>query len=443
MKKQHTGHALPYNVCLPLLKKLWCGCIVLLGVVLLFCVQPAPVFAHAAHAILLHSNPQDGSVLTTPPTTIQLWFSEPVQIVGQAVTVLAPSGKTSIRGPVRADGANLSVYIDATSEGTYLVTWQVISQDTDPASGLFTFSVKHTGGMWATTVSQESVSPLGLFLQVVARWLHFLGYALGFGVLAFRQLVLRPLTLEQHEMVEQRIWRLVRIGILVLVCAEPVALLAQVVSLGAAVWLDPNILATLLTSSFGRVLAQRLGAAILLWILVGVARDDAKYTNKAVTGALALGLALAVVDSEASHAVVSTPLWLALCATALHVAAMGAWIGGLIALLSSISIQELHVHRNEIVLRFSGLALAAVVELAATGIVMAYVRLPQLSALFTNAYGIVLTAKSSVLLFVIVLVLIGRRAHRVYQQRWWLVEVLVLTGILILAGLLVSLPPPA
>ena len=373
---------------------------------------------------------------------VHLWFSEPVQIIGQTVMVLAPSGKTAVRGPVRANSANLSVHIDAASEGTYLVTWQVISQDTDPASGLFTFSVKHTGGMWAATVSQESVSPLGLFLQVVARWFHFLGYALGFGVLAFRQLVLRPLALEQHEIVEQRIWRLVQIGILVLVCAEPLALLAQVVSLGAVAWFDPNVLATLLTSSFGRVLAQRLGAAILLWILVGIARDDARFTNRVVTGTLVLGLALAVVDSEASHAVVSTPLWLAICATALHIAAMGVWIGGLIALLSSISIKGLHMHRNEIVLRFSGLALAAVVELAATGIVMAYLRLPQPSALFTNAYGIVLTAKSIVLLFVILLVLLGRRARQVYQQRWWLVEALVLAGILILAGLLVSLPPP-
>jgi methionine-rich copper-binding protein CopC len=81
MKRLHTGRVLPLSVCLPLPKKSRRVCIVILGAVLLFCVQTAPVFAHTAHAILLHSTPQDGSVLTTPPTMVQLWFSEPVQIV--------------------------------------------------------------------------------------------------------------------------------------------------------------------------------------------------------------------------------------------------------------------------------------------------------------------------------------------------------------------------
>jgi methionine-rich copper-binding protein CopC len=49
---------------------------------------PAPV---AAHARLLTTFPQDGSLLAAPPTSIHLWFSEPVDPVGEAIIVIAPA----------------------------------------------------------------------------------------------------------------------------------------------------------------------------------------------------------------------------------------------------------------------------------------------------------------------------------------------------------------
>src|SRR3989442_15629465 len=49
--------------------------------------------------------------------------------------------------------------------------------------------------------------------------------------------------------------------------------------------------------------------------------------------ALALGIALAVIDGQAVHAVSVRPLAAGLVTNALHVAAMGTWVGAVIALL--------------------------------------------------------------------------------------------------------------
>lgn len=217
--------------------------------------------AQALHAVLIRSNPGAGSILAAPPGVVRLWFSEPVQLVEPALTMYDPSGGSIKLGHVEARNGEVSVPFHATADGTYLVAWQVISQDTDPVSGSFVFSLRHPGGPWAGATT-SSVSPLGWWLQILAHLLHFLGYALGFGSLAFLWLVVSPLKRAGQEILQEPIWRLVNVGILVLLFAEGIALLAQSASLGTHTFFDLTFLSTVLGSSFGRVLALRLGAAL-------------------------------------------------------------------------------------------------------------------------------------------------------------------------------------
>jgi copper transport protein len=399
-------------------------------------ITAKPAHAQARHAILLHSEPLEGSVLAKSPAVVRLWFSEPVQLVGQAITIFAPSGGQVQHGSVRESSLELSIPVNAQATGTYLVSWQVVSQDTDPVSGRFVFSVGHAGGIWASTVS-GGVSPLGVGLQALARFLHFLGYALGFGTLAFLWLVLFPSGLHREETV-WRLWRLVNIGILLLLLAEIVAVFAQMVSLGAGSLFTADILGDVLASSFGRVLAQRLGAAILLWVCAGIAQQ---YPKPGVTAALVLGLLLAFIDGEASHALTSRLPWPALIANALHIVAMGVWVGGLLALLALWRLKAILTQRRVIVKRFGTLAIASLVELICTGIFMAWLLLPGPSKLFTTSYGHVLIIKLVALLLPLLFVFISQRVSLDQRTRWLTLEALGLTGILVLAGFLVALPP--
>ena len=340
----------------------WRNVMLLLGAMLgLVWLWPRPVFAHAG---LVRSEPPDlctalasprvlppasscnqGGLLTAPPTSVHLWFSEPVQTVRHGLTVIAPSGQRVELGTIQNDGSELSIAVNAAEEGTYQVNWQIISEDTHPVVGHFAFSVGHTSAVaQASDFAPQigAVSPPGLVLQVAGRWLHFLGYALAFGPLVFNGLVLRPLLPEQLEIAQAKTWRLCGFGILILLISEPLALLGQTGSLGPAQLFDVDTAGDILSSSFGRVLAQRVGAAVLLWVLLGGIRQGSAWANKV---ALALGLGLAIIDGQASHAVSSGSLVAGLVVNTIHLVAMGIWIGGLLALLTLWPLPALANHR--------------------------------------------------------------------------------------------------
>jgi len=335
------------------------------------------VQAVSAHAILLHTEPPDqctalqsprlstrdprcdtGVVLVDAPTAVQLWFSEVPQPIGDGITVTSPTGARVATDSVRVEGAQMRVPVtgiapDAT--GTYTVTWEVIAADTHPERGSFAFSIGEPSVGIVYPHRSDNLLTGGLAVASIARWLHFLGYALGFGPLAFAVFVLHPLSRATRpgttgKDMQRQVRRLVQGGIALLLIAEPLALVGQLLSLGAgggSAEANGQFVGDVLASSFGRVLAQRVGAAVLLWVLLGVldetTSEDTKATTETNSGgagvvtrvALAVGIALAVADGEASHAGNNGGgvAWLGYLANTAHVAAMGLWLGGLVTLI--------------------------------------------------------------------------------------------------------------
>lgn len=368
---------------------------------------PVPALAHAS---LVASDPRPAAVLPAAPAAITLRFSEAVTAAGPGITVLAPSGRPVGLGPVRVSGGAMSTAFRSAGEGTYLVRWQVIAADTHPSRGQLTFSV----GRPSTPPAGEdlgadvgSVSPAGLLLQGLARWLHLLGVALAFGVIAFRTFVL-PDAEARHA---ARLDALVAAGIALLIVAEPVALAAQALSLGV-------VAGDLVVSSFGRVLGLRLGAALLLWAGGGAVRQ----AGRGRAALLALGVALTVVDGLAGHRLSGLPDAAALALSATHEAAMAVWLGGLAAVVVTRSGAR----------RFGRMALAAFAVLTLSGAAMAVAHLRGPADLAGTTYGTVLAAKVAAAAAAALIAGLGARR----------LEAAALAGVVALAGLLVSLPPP-
>ncbi len=436
--------------------------------------QPAPALAHAS---LLRADPPDlcsplviprvpagdprcaaGQVLPSPPTTVRLFFNERVSPVGRGVRVLGPDGRRVDRAVIRLEGSQMAVAIDAAAAGTYLVTWRVVSRDTHPARGAFAFSVGHAsrppgGGLAAGGAGARSgTSWMDLALQALARAMHFAGYALGFGAFAFQVLVLSPLA-PGAGAAERRVWRLVSAGVVLLLAAEPLALLAQTSSLGEGSAFDAEVIGGALESSFGRVLAQRLGAALLLWVLLGLSTGPGRRGRggsiRADATVAILGVALAFIDGEAAHAPGARPVWVGMGANTLHVAAMGAWAGGVAALLSVWWLPEMagSPHeggqaRGEVAARAGRVFAASLGVLAVTGTVMAVQHLGGPFEVLTNGYGRTLGVKLVMICVAMLLALAAMRVSLAKRGRWWGWETGALTAVLALAGLLVSLPPP-
>lgn len=430
--------------------------VLLLGVTL---GRPLPVLAHA---VLLRSDPPDlcgvlakppvrpgdsrcasGALLAMAPTAVHLWFSQPAQPFAGGISVVDPSGRRIERGPVRADGVELSVDVDAGEEGTYVVRWRVVADDTHPALGSFAFSLGHVSAHGGTPSSDTlgSVPRAGLALQVAARFLHFAGAALGFGSLAFLLLILRPQMPAGAGRAGALLQRLAGFGVVVLLAAEVLALLAQTASLAGGNALDPAAVGDALSSSFGRVLAQRVAIALLLWMLVGVT-DNGVLHDRAGRLALGLGALMAVVDTEASHIAGPDPSWPGAAATTIHVAAMAVWAGGLVALLGVWRLLERSTNRDALLRRFGRLAALCLALLVATGAVMTLLRLKVAGDLSSTAYGRTLVVKLAMVAAAVLLAYAGRRAMLRRRLRWWSMEAASLAAVLVLAGLLVSLPPP-
>ena len=111
------------------------------GAFLALCV----VTAVQAHAFLDHAEPRVGSVVTKPPTTVRLTFTEGLEVVFCRVTVTGPAGfggAGSVRS-VPGDPKSLAVDLRSpTPPGAYVVRWRVLSVDTHVTDGDFSFRVR-------------------------------------------------------------------------------------------------------------------------------------------------------------------------------------------------------------------------------------------------------------------------------------------------------------
>ena len=105
-----------------------------------FAVAPA---AHA-HAFLDQSEPKVGSTVQTPPAEVRIWFTEALEPAFSSISVTNAAGSTVTTGKATVDPKDpklLEVGLKPLQPGTYVVSWRVISVDTHPTQGNFTFSV--------------------------------------------------------------------------------------------------------------------------------------------------------------------------------------------------------------------------------------------------------------------------------------------------------------
>ncbi len=407
-----------------------------------------------AHARLVGSDPPDlcagvsariadsrcvtGVVVASPPLVIRLTFNEPVQPIGRGIRVVAPSGRRVERGPARASGRDVSVDVDAAEHGTYVVRWRVVSGDAQSEQGRFAFSVgRPTATPPLPPGDGRTASGSGFVLAVVGRALHFLGYALVFGSLAFRWLVLRPLGAPRVAALDRALWRLTRFGVVVLLLAEPLVVLGHAVRLGIAG--DADVLADVLESRVGLVTGQRLGIALTLWAMLTALETGSSITLKL---ALALGIALAMIDGQAVHAASVRPLAAGLVTNALHVAAMGTWVGVVIALLVAWRVASVATLRGALAKRVGRVATIALLVAVGSGALLSFQHLTGTGDLATTAYGRVIVAKLATLTVVLALAIAARRGGGA-PEAWWRGELAALVALLLLAAALVSMPPPA
>jgi hypothetical protein len=98
-----------------------------------------------AHAFLDHASPAVGSSVPAAPPIVTLWFTQDLEPAFSSVTVTNEAGQQVDLGKAQipqGSPGELQIGLKPLPPGTYLVSWHVVSVDTHPTEGTFTFEIK-------------------------------------------------------------------------------------------------------------------------------------------------------------------------------------------------------------------------------------------------------------------------------------------------------------
>jgi len=385
---------------------------VLALLVLLVCAPGA-----GAHATIIRTTPADRSVVASAPRTVEIRWSEAVDLGPDSVRLLdATGGALDTPEPTRAGGDASTAVLRLPAglkDGTYVVAWRVTSADSHPVSGAFSFSV---GAPSAVVVSAEpgTASPAVKVADGIARGVAFLGFALAIGGAAVLLLLGG----------DRRGVRWVWTGAALLVGATLVLLLLQGPYATGGSALDPSLLWFSLKTRFGEALIVRLlltaGFVALVTAALrepparphgggggGVAAPARPATLQRTGAATAVAgvtaVALTLTWTLADHSRTGVQVWLGVPAASLHLLAMGLWVGGLVTLLAG-------GVPKPVVARFSPLALGCFVVLGVTGLYLAWRQSGTPAALPATGFGRLLLIKTGIVVVIVGLAALSRRA---------------------------------
>ncbi|MFF8946655.1 copper resistance protein CopC [Streptomyces sp. NPDC014864] len=295
----------------------------------------------AAHAALRTTDPADGSVLKSAPHAVTLTFTESVGLLDDSFRLLGPDGRRVRTGeaqhaPGRSDTARVTLPGEL-DQGTFVLAWRVVSADSHPVSGAFTFSVGRPSPTAATVGTGPAEDPVTGSLYDLARWAAYAAAALLIGTAVFTVACRPPDPGPLRKPLVAGWWALLASTVVLLVLRAPYETGA-----GPAAALDPSALSRTLTSRPGVVLLGRLAlllpAAAFLVRLSRRGEDGGPPRPTRATGAAGavLVLSLALTWAAAEHASAGLQVPVALASSTLHLLAMSVWLGGLAALLTTL-----------------------------------------------------------------------------------------------------------
>ncbi|MEU2618819.1 copper resistance protein CopC [Streptomyces sp. NPDC007157] len=391
--------------------------------VLLFLAVTGALLAGAgpasAHAALTGSDPAQGVVVPKAPDQVSLTFSENVSLNNNSIRVLDPGGKrVDVAKPNNLTGTTYGVQLKSgLGKGTYTVAWQVVSADSHPVAGAYTFSVGAPSKTVASVGDQDAGGGVVGWLYGFGRYMSYAGYIVLVGGAAF------VLACWQRGAGVQALQRLVVGGWLTLTAATLWLLLLRgsyTTSGSFGDIFDLNLLGQVLQTKPGAALISRLlllaAAALFIAVLFGAYDKREEGAEKRdLTFGLAIGgtvvaAGLAASWAMAEHASTGLQPGIAMPVDVIHLLAVATWLGGLTALLfalyrapADIPVDSTAVHR------FSRVAFGSVVALVATGIYQSWRQLGSWSAFTDTAYGQLLLVKIALVALLVGIASISRR----------------------------------
>jgi putative copper export protein/methionine-rich copper-binding protein CopC len=423
---------------------------------------------------------------TGPPDQVRIALGTPLEQALAWGEAAGPHGAHASRARVLpSDPDAIRIAVPRDGSGTYRLAWSVLAADGHPIAGTRVLVVGSPvpAAPVLTPRGADGVGPWG----VIARLLVLVGVLGTLGMTVTRRTVMatawrsggiappadggadaRRSRAAAAAAGPVRMWWRTWWG---LKAAWGVGLLVALVAQVAVLGIGWGEVGTLLTDTRWGVAWITLAVLSVLTDLIALAvRRGGALLDPGVgrTVALALPGAIGVVVlSAAGHAGTGTDAGLGTAFDALHAWATAAWLGGLL-MLAVLAVPLLRALDDEdrvrlgagVIVRFSALAVAAVVVLVVTGVYRALAELPSFDALWTTSYGVVLLVKLAIFVVMLALAAWNRFSLHPRLERDALgiapggaralaalrtsirAEVLLAALVMVAVALLVSIPPP-
>lgn len=360
----------------------------MLGLAAVFAAVPA--LPAQAHSGLVSSSPADRVVLQSAPETAELTFNESIRPVVSAFQLYDPSGAKQQVDVTAVDRVARVSLPAGLADGSYVLSWRVISADSHPIAGAVSFSVGQPSNGTPAAGTERVVDGRVVPAYLVAQILALSGLLAAVGLTLFQVLVLRS------ETRAARARERVHVAAVVVTIVGHAALLPLTLARGEGLTLGRLVEPTLLLSTLGSAPALALalvvlGCAAMLLLPVVPGRR-----THAVLGGLGAALALTSV-LPVGHTRTTAPVAVVMGADVIHTLAGAVWFGGVIGLgIYLAAARRAGTPAGEAavaVRRFSGLAGCVVVALGVTGLVLGVLILGSVSALIETNYGRTLLVK--------------------------------------------------
>lgn len=367
--------------------------VVAAGLLLGLLLAPAPA---AAHSFLRDAKPAADATVQRGPKRVALWFNQPIEAEFARITITTRKGRRVHVGrslPLRDAADALAVRLPRRlPAGRYVVKWRVVSADSHIQSGEFLFRVRRDRGGEAgageaehepataapgggedaaadsasgnetTAADGGAIVPDGqhaTWLVATARGFTTTGLLLLVGLIVFWLVAWRspapalavPAGVQRAFL--RRWQRLAAVALVMTVAATVAGVVMQgaaAAGVPVAAAVRPGIIEGVLATGFGKaavgrlVLLELLAVVAVLWRLlplfstvrpvsaVGAAALQPAVSSRRLMLLMAVVLPLLLTMSMLSHASSASPVGLHLAADVVHLAAAGAWIGGLVKL---------------------------------------------------------------------------------------------------------------
>lgn len=375
----------------------------------------------SAHAQLQFTEPASGAVLGRSPARVVCHFSESVEVQFGAIRVFNSAGSrvdsgtaTHLAGDARAVSVPLPADLPP---GGYVVTWRVISADSHPVHGAFTFQIgTPTAGSALRDEAAGLLSKGGGSRTVglvfgAARLVAFLALAVLVGGLLF----VTVFWLEGRRDKQAR--RLIWGGLITAVVATVAAFLIQgpyAAGLGLRAAVEPNVVSAMWHTRFGAVTGARVVLLAMMAVLVHRILREGPPSRSELVAASIVGLAVVATPGLAGHAATGSLAPLALAFDIVHVGAASIWFGGL-AVIAACVVPALRRHgegradARAALTRFSKGALLSVIAIAVSGGFAAWRQIGTPGAVTGTAYGRLVLAKTVGFILVLGVASVSRR----------------------------------